>query len=137
MLHINAMDGSINGQIYAKKENLGKQKHYTKNEGFHKGFLQCIWPNLQFAAGLVTFTEEMLYGKLTTTGKVYLIIKNQSTLWPWSNSYLTFIHASASNFWNLIPDLITSNMAVSYSKALLTRKRKINKNKVICYEKNC
>ena len=35
-----------------------------KNEGFHWGFLQKIWPNPQFSADLVTFTEEILNEKL-------------------------------------------------------------------------
>ena len=38
--------------------------HCTKNEVFHYGFLQLIWPNPQFSADLVTLTEEILTGKL-------------------------------------------------------------------------
>ena len=35
-----------------------------KNEVFHWGSLQQMWPNPQFPADLVTLTEEILYGKL-------------------------------------------------------------------------
>ena len=38
--------------------------HCTNNEVFHYGFLQYLWPNPQFAADLVTFTKEILNGKL-------------------------------------------------------------------------
>ena len=38
--------------------------HCTKNKVFHYGFLQYIWPNPQFPADLVTFTEEIRNGKL-------------------------------------------------------------------------
>ena len=38
--------------------------HCTKNEVFHKGFLQSMWPNPQQIADLVTFTEENLNGEL-------------------------------------------------------------------------
>ena len=38
--------------------------HCTKNEVFHQEFLQWMWPNLQETADLVTFTEEILNGKL-------------------------------------------------------------------------
>ena len=37
---------------------------FTKNEIFHLGFLQLMWPNPQETADLVTFTEEILYEKL-------------------------------------------------------------------------
>ena len=40
------------------------QKHCTKNEIFHWGFLQWMWPNPQEITDLVTFTEEILNGKL-------------------------------------------------------------------------
>ena len=36
----------------------------TKNEVFHSGIFQKMWPNLQFWADLVTFTEEILHKKL-------------------------------------------------------------------------
>ena len=36
----------------------------TKNEVFHQGFLQEMLPNPQFPADLITFTEEILTGKL-------------------------------------------------------------------------
>ena len=36
----------------------------TKNEVFHQGFLQEMLPNPQFPADLITFTEEILNGKL-------------------------------------------------------------------------
>ena len=35
-----------------------------RNEVFHYGFLQCMWPNPQETADFVTFTEEILNGKL-------------------------------------------------------------------------
>ena len=38
--------------------------HCTKSEVSHEGFLQYIWPNQQFPVDLVTFTEEILNGKL-------------------------------------------------------------------------
>ena len=38
--------------------------HCTKNEVFHYGFLQSMWPNPQETADLVTFTEEIRNGKL-------------------------------------------------------------------------
>ena len=38
--------------------------HCTKNEVFHKGVLQYMWPNPQETADLVTFTGEILNGKL-------------------------------------------------------------------------
>ena len=38
--------------------------HCTKNEVFHYVFLQWMWPNPQFSADLVTFTEEICNGKL-------------------------------------------------------------------------
>ena len=40
------------------------RKKWAKNEVFHWGFLQQMWPNPQETADLVTFTEEILYGKL-------------------------------------------------------------------------
>ena len=38
--------------------------HCTKNGAFHEGGLQWMWLNPQETADLVTFTEEILYGKL-------------------------------------------------------------------------
>ena len=38
--------------------------HSTKNEVFHWGFLQDMWPNMPFRADLVKFTEEIFNGKL-------------------------------------------------------------------------
>ena len=35
-----------------------------KNEVFHLRFLHEMWPNPQFPADLVTFTEQILNGKL-------------------------------------------------------------------------
>ena len=35
-----------------------------KNEVFHQGFLQSMWPNPQETADLVTLTAEILNGKL-------------------------------------------------------------------------
>ena len=43
---------------------LNPQQHCTKNEDFHKRFLRQIRPNAQETADLVTFTEEIFYGKL-------------------------------------------------------------------------
>ena len=40
------------------------QWHCTKNEVFSSRFLQQMWPNPQFPAGLVTFTEKILNGNL-------------------------------------------------------------------------
>ena len=37
---------------------------HTKNEVSHEGFLQKMWPDPQFPADLVTFTEKILIGKL-------------------------------------------------------------------------
>ena len=37
--------------------------HWTKNEIFHWGFLQWMWPNPQKTVDLVTFTEKILDGK--------------------------------------------------------------------------
>ena len=47
-------------------ENFGPKwiNHCMKNEVFHQGFLQQTWPNPHFSADLVTFTEEILNGKL-------------------------------------------------------------------------
>ena len=45
--------------------------HCTKNEVFHSGFFQKMWPNPQFSAGLVTFTEEILNVKLHFLCSVY------------------------------------------------------------------
>ena len=42
-----------------------------KNKVYHKGFVQWMWPNLQFPADLVTFTEEILYGKLYFLCSIY------------------------------------------------------------------
>ena len=38
--------------------------HCTKNDFFHQGFLQLMWPNPQETVDLVTLTEEILDGKL-------------------------------------------------------------------------
>ena len=38
--------------------------YFTKNEVFHYGSLQWMWPNPQVTADLVTFTEEIRNGKL-------------------------------------------------------------------------
>ena len=38
--------------------------NYTKNEVFHQGFLQYMWLNPQETADFVTFTGEILNGKL-------------------------------------------------------------------------
>ena len=38
--------------------------HCTRNEVFHDGFLQLMWPNPLETADLVTFTVEILNGKL-------------------------------------------------------------------------
>ena len=35
---------------------------------FHYGFLQQMWPNPQFPADLVTFTEEILHGTIIRAG---------------------------------------------------------------------
>ena len=36
----------------------------TKNEVFDQGFIKWMWQNPKETAGLVTFTEEILNGKL-------------------------------------------------------------------------
>ena len=38
--------------------------HCTANGVFHQRFLQWMWPNSQFPVDLLTFTEEILNGKL-------------------------------------------------------------------------
>ena len=38
-------------------------RHLTKNQVFHQGFLQLLWPNLEFPTDLVIFTEEIFNGK--------------------------------------------------------------------------
>ena len=48
----------MNGGCEINEESL------HKNEVFHLGFLQQMWPSPQFPAHLVTFTEEILDGKL-------------------------------------------------------------------------
>ena len=46
-----------------------------KNEVFHKGLLQEILPNPQFRVDSVTFTEEILCGKLHfLCNVIYLVI---------------------------------------------------------------
>ena len=46
------------------KISVNKRKHCTKNEVYHKGYHQQIWPNPQFPTNLVVFTEEILYEKI-------------------------------------------------------------------------
>ena len=43
-------------------------KLWPKNEVFHEGCLQQKWPNPQETADLVTFTEEIVIGKLHFLG---------------------------------------------------------------------
>ena len=44
------------------KQNLNM--HCTKNEVFQYGFFHQMWPNPQFPADFITFTEEILNGTL-------------------------------------------------------------------------
>ena len=48
--------------------------HCTKNEAFHKGFIQQMWLNLQLFADLVTFTGEILNRKLHFLCSEYYVI---------------------------------------------------------------
>ena len=51
--------------ILWSKTKHGKSTYCTKKiKVFHQRFLQQIWPNLQFPADLVNFTEEILKRKL-------------------------------------------------------------------------
>ena len=43
---------------------ISEFQHCTKSQVFHYRFLQKMWPNPQETADLVTFTEEILNGKL-------------------------------------------------------------------------
>ena len=60
----------------------------TKNEVLHKGFLQQMWQNPQFPADLVTFTGEILNGKLHFLCSVYLLLG--WNLFKFSKNELTF-----------------------------------------------
>ena len=51
------------------------QAHCTKNEVFHEGFIQQMWPNPQEPADLVTFTEEIFNGKLNFCAVVIFSFK--------------------------------------------------------------
>ena len=48
----------MNLGLEAKRES--QQINCTKNEVLHQGFIQQMWPNPQFHADLVTFTEEIV-----------------------------------------------------------------------------
>ena len=66
--------------------------HCTKYEVFHEGFLQQMWPNTQETADLVTFSEEILHGKIH-----FLCSVNISKLYI-SRSYLICIHCCIIDF---------------------------------------
>ena len=51
----------LSGRRISRQITLHKS---TKNEVFHLGFLQYMWPNPRETADLVTFTEEIPNGKL-------------------------------------------------------------------------
>ena len=48
----------------AKQIKKLREDNCTKNEVFHEGFLQQMWPSPQFPVDLVTFIEEILNEKL-------------------------------------------------------------------------
>ena len=47
-----------------KEIHIISNSHGTKNEVFHLGFIQYIWPNTQETAYFDTFTKEILNGKV-------------------------------------------------------------------------
>ena len=51
--------------------------HCLKNEVFHYEFLQQMWANPQFPTDLVTFTEEILHGKLHFLCSDYYLVSNR------------------------------------------------------------
>ena len=55
--------------------------HCTKNEVFHERFLQYMWPNPQFPADLVTFTEETLMANFNFSA----IIRSENQKFPTLN----------------------------------------------------
>ena len=65
--------------------------HCTKNEVFHWGFLQWMWPNPQVTADLVTFIEEILNGKLHFLCSVSI---------SESSRYCHYL--KKNNFWNYL-----------------------------------
>ena len=62
--------------------------HCTKNEVFHYGFLQQMWLKPQFPADLVTFTEEILNGRL-----YFLISTSQSDCSCYAKYVMNFSYA--------------------------------------------
>ena len=51
-------------ETFKRFELVKKMIYCTKNEVFHFAFLEQMWPNPQVSADFVTFTEEILHGKL-------------------------------------------------------------------------
>ena len=60
--------------------------HCTKNEVFHYGYLEYMWPNPQFLADFVTFTEEIRNKKLLILCSVHYSIIVFPSFWQsiWS-----------------------------------------------------
>ena len=89
--------------IYVKWHNSNKMKVYTdltfsftvqKNEVFHYGFLQEMWPNPQETVDLITFTEETLNGKLHFCVVIHSIIifntiKQNTNIFSQRHKFLT------------------------------------------------
>ena len=63
---------SIYGLTISRIIGITYRSYYTKNEVFHWGFLQWMWPNPQEIADLVTFTEEILNRKFHFLSSVVL-----------------------------------------------------------------
>ena len=57
---IDKNDVEWNSFVYFPKQYESFWGYCTKNEVFHYGFPQKMWPNPQFSADLVTFTEAIL-----------------------------------------------------------------------------
>ena len=67
--------------------------HCTKNEVFHEEFPQKMWPNPQGIADFVTFTEEILNGKLH-----FFVQWPSLAFLKLSNLLLRFFFSEAVNF---------------------------------------
>ena len=62
--------GYRKGRFSFEEKNYALNFHCAKNGIFCWGFLQQMWANPQFLVDLVTFTEEILNGKLYFSSSV-------------------------------------------------------------------
>ena len=64
-------------QFFGKVLKVLQKLHYVKNEVLHWGFLQQMWPNLQFPVDMVTDFFVQYYKNIP---KLYVSIPNKKSI---------------------------------------------------------